>query len=68
MHKEKIQQVLVKQMSRKEFLKHIGLFMVGVAGISAAISQFAQLSSYQPSQKKTAALQSRGYGAQPYGR
>jgi hypothetical protein len=64
---KKIQLVLAKQMTRKEFLQHLGLFFVGIAGISTAINQFAQLSNYQPG-KKVASLQRNGYGSQPYGR
>lgn len=66
---QQLQQILSKEMNRKEFLQHIGLFMVGVVGITAVINQFSQLSRYQPG-KKTASLQSNsnGYGNRPYGR
>ena len=64
---EKIQQVLGKEVSRKEFFQHMGVFMLGVVGISGLLAHFSK--SLNPlTQQNSSAAQTNGYGARPYGR
>lgn len=64
---ENIQEILKKEMSRKEFFQHVGVFLVGIIGITGLISHFSKSFNYQPKQGSRSA-QSSGYGARPYGR
>jgi len=65
---ENFQAILQKEMSRKEFLQHIAVFIVGAIGITGLMNHFFKLSNYQPGSKPKSALQSNGYGARTYGR
>ncbi len=64
---EQFQQILTKEMDRKEFLQHVGIFIVGAIGITAFSNHFFKLSSYQPG-KPAQLAQSKDYGARSYGR
>lgn len=64
---EQIQQVLGKEVSRKEFFQHMGVFLLGVIGISGLLAHFSK--NLTPlAQQKSSSAQSNGYGARPYGR
>jgi hypothetical protein len=64
---ENIQEILKKEMSRKEFFQHAGIFILGIIGITSFLTHFSKSFSYQPSQVSSAA-QSKGYGVRTYGR
>lgn len=61
------QDILTKEMSRKEFLQHIGIFLVGAVGIAAVVGHFSKLSTYNPNTSKQISSNS-GYGSREYGR
>lgn len=63
---EDLQQVLTKEMSRKEFFQHVGIFLIGAVGITALLSNFSKTFHYQPKQSSSP-LQTSGYGTRPYG-
>lgn len=62
---EQFQSVLAKEMSRKEFLQHVGVFVVGAVGITAFVNQFLKMS---PTTGNANSQQMNGYGVRPYGR
>lgn len=64
---DQFQQILTKEMNRKEFLQHIGVFIVGAIGITAFTNQFLKLGNHQPA-KQVGSSQPNGYGARSYGR
>lgn len=67
MNLPKLNHLLEKEMSRKEFLQHVGVITLGVIGLSALMSRFSQSIDYQPKQK-LGAQNSNGYGIRSYGR
>ena len=63
MLKDKMNQLLEQEMDRKDFLKNVGIAIVGLVGISSVLSAFGQFGQKQSTDK-----QSRGYGNTAYGR
>jgi hypothetical protein len=63
---ENIQEILKKEMSRKEFFQHVGIFILGIVGITSFLAHFSKSFNYQP--KQVSSAQSKGYGARTYGR
>lgn len=63
--KEELNTLLTKKMDRKDFLKHIGIGVVAVTGLSAFLKALA------PAPKKAAVQQTNasqyGYGGSVYG-
>ena len=55
-----IQELLQKDMSRKDFLRFIGMGLLAVGGINTLLKSFENAGK---TQKKSA-----GYGSSPYGR
>lgn len=64
---DQFQQILTKEMNRKEFLQHVGVFIVGAIGITAFMNQFLKLGGNQPA-KQVGMSQAKGYGSRSYGR
>jgi hypothetical protein len=62
-----LEQILTKEVSRKEFLQHVGVLILGVIGVSALMNRLSQLSGSR-SEKSASLPQSNGYGARSYGR
>ena len=61
-----IQELLSKEMNRKEFLQVMGAAILGIIGISGFLSilnKFAKTQTKQPKQNVTS-----GYGSSAYGR
>lgn len=66
MIKQQISQLLDKEVDRKEFLKHVGMALVAVAGVSTVVSN---LTSLQTKGNSSAGQNGRhGYGLSSYGR
>jgi hypothetical protein len=66
MIKQQVNQLLEKEMDRKEFLRHIGVAVAAVVGVSAVVSSLNRL---QPSSSQPPAHNARsGYGGSVYGR
>ncbi len=63
---ENFQEILGKEMSRKEFFQHSGIFILGVVGVTSFLSHFSKSLNFQPRQN-TGSMQNNGYGARPYG-
>jgi hypothetical protein len=60
--RKNVQNLLEKEMDRKDFLKHIGIAVVMVTGVGAVLSSLTQ--------QKPSILQqnqAQGYGSMPYG-
>jgi hypothetical protein len=55
--------LLEKEMDRKDFLKHVGVAMVALTGISAIFKTLL----YQPTSHTSGQKTSAGYGAYAYG-
>ncbi len=53
--------LLNKEMDRKQFLKHLGVGVLAISGVSAALRSMTFESSGKSSQPS-------GYGSSPYGR
>lgn len=62
--KEELNNLLTKKMDRKDFLKHVGIAVVAVTGLSAIIKTLAPVQTKQPS---VARSNSSGYGSSAYG-
>lgn len=52
-------------MSRKEFFQHVGVFILGIIGVSGLIAHFSKSLNLP---KPTSSSARGGYGSQPYGR
>lgn len=63
---ERIQQVLTKEVSRKEFLQHLGVFILGFIGFSSLLAHFTKNLDFNPKQSVNSSRRS-GYGARTYG-
>lgn len=63
MFKDKIAQLLEKEMDRKSFLKHVGLGIVGLTGFSVLLKTFVPTSPPET----THSVVHQGYGASAYG-
>lgn len=61
--KEETDKVLKMQMSRKQFLQHIGLFLLAVIGVNSMISRFLHPQNHTVSQ----ANQGRKWGNGKFG-
>lgn len=68
MIKDRVAQLLDKEMDRKSFLMHVAAAFVAVFGASAALKMLA--SGSEQSQPKAAGTSAHkyGYGGAPYGR
>lgn len=64
---ENIQEILKKEMSRKEFFQHTGMFILGVVGVTSFLAHFSKSLNLQPKQMSSSA-RSSGYGARTYGK
>ena len=62
MLKDNAAKLLVKEMNRKDFLKHIGIGVVALTGLSAVLHSLAN-ETVSISSKK---IQNRGYGSSVY--
>jgi Trp operon repressor len=59
-----VDELLQKEMNRKEFLKHVGIAIVALTGASAVAKALLQ----QPTTNRQNVLQQpMGYGSMPYG-
>jgi hypothetical protein len=54
-----------KPMSRKEFLRYLGVFLLGVVGINSVVHMLLQ--SHPQTRKLTEAKVGRGFGGGKYG-
>lgn len=61
----KLNQLLEKEVSRKEFLQHMGVITVGILGITALQTRFNQ--SIDQQVKKVSSKSSNSYGTRTYG-
>jgi hypothetical protein len=59
--KDQLQTLLSKEMSRKEFLQHIGAALLMLFGVSGLINSLTQKTT------QTSRVQSMGYGSSAYG-
>lgn len=59
----KIQELMQQEISRQEFLRYIGVAILGIIGVSSLLQNLTSLSS-----SKSNHQESGGYGASPYGR
>lgn len=67
MNFEKIQDILAKEMSRKEFFQHMGIFVLGAIGITGLMAHFSRSFNYQPKQTTSHPARTNGYGGRSYG-
>lgn len=58
MLKTSVNDLLEKEMDRKDFLKHVGIGIVALTGVTAALNSLV---------KQPAALRNQSYGANTYG-
>ena len=68
MTKAQINEILDKEVDRKEFLKHIGIAIVAVAGVPTLVSHLNTLQNRGSSGAAGSQGGARGYGASAYGR
>ena len=61
-----VDELLQKEMNRKEFLKHVGVGIVALTGLSAAAKALLQHPTAANNTKQSM-MQPMGYGAMPYG-
>ena len=69
MYKQKVQEILSRELSRKEFLRAGGVLILGVLGLPALLDTLHKAFS-SGSQKKLSQSRGlgRGYGDRPYGK
>lgn len=60
--KDKVEMILTKEMSRKEFLQHMGFAFLTVIGVSGLIKSLGESIT-----TKSTSTSSLGYGSSPYG-
>jgi len=61
----KVQELLQQEISRKDFLRYIGLALLGMVGVTAMLQNLTNtLSTSGKTEKKS----DSGYGMSPYGR
>lgn len=66
MIKQQVNQILAKEVDRKDFLKHVGVAILAVAGVSTVLSR---LGSIQPANGGGKGVNGiSGYGMSAYGR
>ena len=63
MIKKQINQLLQKEMDRKDFLKHVGVAAIAVVGVPAVLKTLGQFGGGSSNQQGS----SVGYGASAYG-
>lgn len=66
-HKNVIDKLMNKPMSRKDFLAHVGVAMVGLIGVSAAIKNLSELSKKPTGKAVPDSKVKRGFGGGSYG-
>jgi len=59
-----IDELLQKEMDRKDFLKHVGVAMVAMTGVSALVRSLTQ---HPLAGQQNQVSQMQGYGSMPYG-
>ena len=59
-----VEELLQKEMDRKDFLKHVGIAMIAMTGVTALLKSLTQHPLTGQQQHKS---QAQGYGAMPYG-
>jgi len=57
-----LQQIMQKDMDRKDFIQHVGIGFVAIAGVTTALKSLSQFGSSGGSRQMPA-----GYGASAYG-
>ena len=60
----KLQELFQKEVSRKDFLRYIGVALLGLVGVSALIQNLTTSLGSKPQKTPKAG----GYGRSPYGR
>ncbi len=65
--KSPIDQLLNKKMSRKDFIAHVGVAVVSVIGVSAAIKNLSELGRKPRRSSLPARPATRGFGGGRYG-
>lgn len=64
--KSEFANLLAKKMDRKDFLKHVGVGIVALTGVSAMLKVMSPLGG-SPSAPQTSQSTSYGYGSSVYG-
>lgn len=62
--KENINELLAKEMDRKDFLKHVGIAIVALTGVAGVINALSGQHRFNGVAKTGT---SHGYGSMPYG-
>lgn len=65
--KQELDVLLNKKMDRKDFLKHVGIAVVAVTGISALTRALVTSGAPRASQQQLSATRNDGYGGSAYG-
>lgn len=68
MYKQRVDQVLNQEVSRKDFLKAGGAIIISLIGIPALINTITKAFSGDIHKAHKLGQTSSGYGARPYGR
>ena len=68
MIKQQIGQLLEKEVDRRDFLKHIGVAIVAVAGVSTVLSNLTALQNKGSRGASVDTNSQSGYGLSAYGR
>lgn len=64
--KQELTSLLAKKMDRKDFLKHVGIAIVAVSGVSAIVRTLAPQTP-QGNPSATSVSSTSGYGSSAYG-
>lgn len=62
-----INSLLAKKMDRKDFLKHVGIGLIAMTGVSAALKTLAPLGGTVTTSPSQSPATSFGYGSSSYG-
>ncbi len=62
---ENFQEILSKEMTRKEFFQHVGIFILGIIGVTSFLAHFSKSLSLQSKQASNPIR--GGYGSRAYG-
>lgn len=65
--KSELNNLLAKKMDRKDFLKHVGVGIVALTGVSAMLKVMSPLGSGSSVSPKASEATSYGYGSSVYG-
>ncbi len=69
MIKQQLNQLLDKEVDRKDFLKHVGVAIIAVAGVSTLMSNLTSLQGSSSTKGVNSGTKStHGYGLSAYGR